>query len=111
MVNIDDEFGKPNRRSFGHMVLRVGGDIMWNINESFYLSGQALYGIPIQKWFHYSDLGLKGGYRLSFYNIPEISFEAVLQYHHIEFRDEQDKPNHILLELFPTISAGIHIKF
>ena len=56
MVNIDDEFGKPNRRSFGHSVLRVGGDIMWDMNESFYLSGQAMYGIPIQKWFHSSWL-------------------------------------------------------
>ena len=111
MVNIEDEFGKDNRRNFSREAFRAGGNIMWDLTDSFYLSGQAMYAIPIPNSFYYSDLSLKGGFRFSVFHIPEISIEAGLQYLYIEFKDNQDKPNNILLDLFPALSVGVCLKF
>lgn len=106
-----DGGGRSISRSFPQAGVRLGGTAEWRPHPIFAIEATAWWGIPIDETAEITDLSLLARVRVfKLERGPAAWLHLGIGYEHIEFKDNQDQPNHIDVGTGPLLNAGIELR-
>jgi len=98
-------------RSFPQGGMRLGGTLAWQPHPMFAIEGEGWWGVPIDETARILDVGIAGKLRVfQFERGPGAWVHLGVRYERIEFRDDQELPNDIDVELGPMLNAGFELR-
>ena len=98
-------------REYSKVGIRLGCELTWMITDKLSAHGRAFGSLPIPNTPWILDLELAGRYQLWKSRRVKVLGSLGIAYDRIDYKDEQEVPNHILVDMGPMLKAGLQIQF
>jgi hypothetical protein len=98
-------------RSYKKGALRLSFNVDWKIIEGFDLQAKASGSLPISNTPSIINLSLVSEKQFFSGSGAAVSIFLGVAYEKIDYKDNQDVPNHVRAEMWPLLSTGLKVKF
>ena len=109
-AELESNSGRTSR-SYVKGTPRLGLEFEWFPVRRFSITGKGIASIPLNNMPHIYTVGLVGKYHLMDISRLKISLFTGVEYHWVDFKDNQTEPNHVKASMGPLGLVGAEIRF